>query len=204
MKLTVEDMAADRGGRRILSGISFTLEGGEALLLTGPNGAGKTTLLKVLAGFIAPAQGTIVLSGGDPEQTIAEQAHIVGHLNAIRSTLTVAENAEFWAGFLGGSPFQSVTHALEGFGISSLSNIPAGYLSAGQKRRLGLARLLLAKRPLWLLDEPTAALDDTSADIVTGLIDDHTAAGGLAVVATHAPLELARARELRLGGLPPS
>lgn len=199
MKLAVENLTVERGGRRVLSDIAFTLEAGEALLLTGPNGAGKTTLLKTLAGFIAPAHGRILLTGGHAEASVAEQAHVVGHANAIRPVLTVEENARFWAGYLD-RPARLLEDVLDRFGLLGLAQVPAAYLSAGQKRRLGLTRLLLVKRPLWLLDEPTAALDAAAAALVAEIIDEHAAGGGIAVVATHAPIPLARARMLELGG----
>jgi heme exporter protein A len=199
MELAVENLTVERGGRHILSGISFTLEAGEALLLTGPNGAGKTTLLKTLAGFIAPAQGRIALTGGDAEASLAEQAHVVGHANAIRPVLTVEENARFWAGYLD-CPAGLLENVLDRFGLLGLAQVPAAYLSAGQKRRLGLTRLLLVERPLWLLDEPTAALDAAASALVAEIIDEHAAGGGIAVVATHAPIALARAKLLELGG----
>ena len=180
----------------MLHDLSFGVASGEALLLTGPNGAGKSTLLRTLAGFLAPIRGRVTLSGADPELSIAEQAHFVGHLNAVKASLTVAENAAFWVGFLGGAPSSG---ALTRFGLAALADIPAGFLSAGQKRRLALARLLIARRPLWLLDEPTAALDAAASAILTEVVDAHVKQGGVAVVATHVPLGLAGARELRLG-----
>ncbi|MCL4767810.1 MAG: heme ABC exporter ATP-binding protein CcmA [Hyphomicrobiaceae bacterium] len=196
--LTVERLAVERGGRRVLSELSFEVAAGEALLLTGPNGAGKTTLLRTIAGFLAPASGRIALAGSSGEQPIAERAHYVGHTNAVRPTLTVEENASFWARYLGGSDGR-VRPALDRFGLASLAAIPTGYLSAGQKRRLALARLLLAQRPLWLLDEPSASLDASSTRVLAGVLDGHVAAGGLVVAATHLDLGLARSRELRLG-----
>jgi heme exporter protein A len=178
--------------------LSFRIAGGQLLLLTGPNGAGKTTLLRTIAGFLPPAAGRVTLSGGDPEFTLAEQMHYIGHLNAVKASLTVAENAAFWAGFLGGSS-ALVDRALARFGLAALADIPARFLSAGQMRRLGLARLLVAQRPLWLLDEPTAALDAAAASILAEAVDAHVQGGGLALVATHLPLGLSGARELRLG-----
>jgi heme exporter protein A len=181
--------------------LCFGIAPGQTLLLTGPNGAGKTTLLRIIAGFLPPTAGCVTLSGGNPKLTIAEQAHYVGHLNAVKARLTVAENAAFWAQFLGGSA-TLVDRALERFGLAPLADFPAGFLSAGQKRRLGLARLLVAQRTLWLLDEPTASLDDAASTIVAETIEAHVTAGGLAVVATHLPLGLSGARELRLGETP--
>ena len=190
--------------------LSFSVAGGEALLVTGPNGAGKTSLLRALAGFIAPDTGSIVLDAGaygaeDAERTVAEQCHFVGHLNAIKPSLTVSENLTFASAYLGGPSPSSVANrvgeAARRMGLQRLMDIPAGYLSAGQKRRLCLARVIVAHRPLWLLDEPTASLDTASAALVAGLIDQHVASGGLAVVVTHLPLGLARSRELAISGV---
>jgi heme exporter protein A len=198
LQLLADNLSAERGGRAILQNLSFGVASGQALLLTGPNGAGKTTLLRTVMGFIPPSTGRVGLSGGDPELTIAQQAHYVGHLDAVKASLTVTENAVFWARFLGGSAALA-DRALARLGLAALADIPAGFLSAGQKRRLGLARLLVAERPVWLLDEPTAALDTAAAAILTQAVDAHVNAGGLAVVATHLPLRLSGARELRLG-----
>lgn len=196
--LSVEGLAVERGGQRVLDDLSFSVAAGEALLLTGPNGAGKTTLLKTIAGFLSPVSGLIRLTAAAGEQPLAEQTHYVGHRNGVRGTLTVEENARFWAGYLGGSA-DGVVAALDRFGIASLAAIPTGYLSAGQRRRLALARLLLVSRPLWLLDEPSSSLDARSTAVLAGVLDEHVAAGGIVVAATHLPLGLARARELRLG-----
>jgi heme exporter protein A len=198
LQLLADNLSAERGGRAVLQNLSFRVASGQALLLTGPNGAGKTTLLRTVMGFIPPSTGGVALSGGDPELTIAQQAHYVGHLNAVKASLTAAENAVFWARFLGGSAALA-DRALARLGLAALGDIPAGFLSAGQKRRLGLARLLVAQRPVWLLDEPTATLDTAAAAILTDVVDAHLNAGGLAVVATHLPLSLSGARELRLG-----
>jgi heme exporter protein A len=174
------------------------VDAGQALVLTGPNGSGKTTLLRTLAGFLEPLSGTIRLDGGDPERSIAEQCHYVGHRDAVRASLTVGENAAFWSGFLGGAEGRGQA-ALERFGLAAISDVPASYLSAGQRRRLGLIRLLLADRPLWLLDEPTASLDAAAVRTLTELITAHIRGGGLLVAATHVPLGLPAAGELRLG-----
>lgn len=196
--LAVEKLVVERGGRRVLDGLSFSVAAGEALLLTGPNGAGKTTLLKTIAGFLSPVSGLVRLGDAAAEEPLAERAHYLGHRNAVRGTLTVEENARFWSRYLGGSA-DRVAAALDRFGIAALAAIPAGYLSAGQKRRLALARLLLASRPVWLLDEPSSSLDARSTDVLAGVLGEHVAAGGIIVAATHLPLGLAGARELRLG-----
>jgi heme exporter protein A len=200
MKLLGEMLTSIRGGRTLFSGLSFAVEGGEALLLLGPNGAGKTTLIRMIVGLLAPTAGRISLDGGDAELSLGEQCHYVGHLNALKSSLTVGENATFWCRFLGGG-LDRIEAALAAFGLAHLRDIPAAYLSAGQKRRLGLARVLLAERPIWLLDEPTVSLDRTAQDMLTGAVDTHVAAGGLVVAATHAPLGFAKSRELHLGSM---
>lgn len=206
MQLIADRLACSRGGRTLFSGLSFTVAAGEALLLLGPNGAGKTTLIRTIVGLFAPASGSIRLEGGDAEHSVGEQCHYVGHLNAVKSSLTVAENAAFWCRFLGGGngdgSDDGTKAALAGFGLAHLRDIPAAYLSAGQKRRLGLARLLLAHRPVWLLDEPTVSLDSASQDMLRAAVGAHIAAGGLVVAATHVGLGFANARELHLGSGP--
>lgn len=200
MQLAVRDLVLTRGARTVVDGLSFDARSSETLLITGPNGAGKTTLVRALAGLLKPASGSIRLDGGDVERELAEQAHYVGHLNGTKPALTVAENLEFWARYLGGAVgADAIPLALEQFGLATLAEIPAGYLSAGQKRRLGLARLLVAARPIWLLDEPTVSLDAASSALLAEIIDAHVGAGGLVVAATHLSLGLARTRELRLG-----
>jgi len=201
MRLTGDKLSAVRGGRTLFQGLTFTVDAGGALLVTGPNGAGKTTLLRTIAGLIRPAAGQVRLEGGAPGHPLSEQCHYVGHLSAIKAGLTVGENARFWSRFLGGAR-ERLDAALETFGLAALRDIPAGYLSAGQKRRLGLARVLLAERPVWLLDEPAASLDNAAQDILKDMVNKHLAAGRLAIAATHAPLGFANARELRLGGGP--
>jgi heme exporter protein A len=198
MKLIAEKLCAQRGGRILFAGLSFSVDAGGALLVTGPNGAGKTTVLRILAGFLPPKVGQVRLAGGGVEASIAEQCHYVGHANAVKPSLTVAENAAFWSGFLGGAP-DRLDAALRTFGLEALRDIPAGYLSAGQRRRAGLLRLLLAERPLWLLDEPTTSLDTTAQEMLAAAVNRHLAGGGLVVAATHMALGFDRAQELRLG-----
>jgi heme exporter protein A len=200
MQLVAQDLAVSRGERTIFAGLSFAVPAGEALILTGPNGAGKTTLLRMVAGFLRPVAGSVELDAGDTDRTLAEQCHYVGHRDAVKSNLTVLENIEFWYRFLGASqivPGQAGA-ALDTFGLLGLSDIPARFLSDGQRRRLCLARLLLASRPLWLLDEPTAALDATSQGVLEAVIDRHLRAGGVALIATHQPIDVSPQRELSL------
>lgn len=200
MQLIAEDLVIERGGRLVIDGLSFAVSNGETLVLSGANGAGKTTLLRTIAGYLRPSGGAIRLDGSDSELTIAEQAHVVGHTNAVKPSLTVFENAAFWSNYLNANSDDRnrVESALRHFGLDDLVEFPAAYLSAGQRRRLGLARLLTAKRSLWLLDEPTVSLDVASSGRLVAAVNDHTRAGGLAVVATHLPLALERARTLEL------
>ncbi len=197
MKLMVDKLSVLRDGRAILANLSFAVEAGQSLLLIGPNGAGKTTLIRTLAGLLPAAAGRFWLEAGRPDQSVGELCHYVGHLNAVKSTLTVAENAEFWQRFLGGGG-QDLKLALDAFGLSRLMHIPAGYLSAGQKRRLTLARLLLAPRPIWLLDEPAASLDEDAQDALRGAVAARLGSGGLVIAATHQPLGWPNEHTLRL------
>jgi heme exporter protein A len=203
VQLVAENLILSRGGRTVVDGLSFRIASGEALLLTGPNGSGKTTLLRALAGFLAPASGAIRVEDAPAERERAELAHFVGHLDGLKSHLTVAENLSFWAAYLdedgGGATVERLEAALDRFDLAALADIPAGYLSAGQKRRLALARLGVAERPIWLLDEPTVSLDTASVTMLVKAIAGHVAGGGLAAIATHVPLALERAREIRLG-----
>jgi heme exporter protein A len=206
MQLIVRDLAIDRGGRRIVDRLSFTVSSGEALVLTGPNGAGKTTLIRAIAGFLPAAEGEARLEGGAPDTEIAEQSHLVGHRDGIKGALTVAENAGFFQRYLcAGAPSAAagdvVRDALERLGLGGLADVPAAWLSAGQRRRLGLSRLLLAERRLWLLDEPTVSLDASAVETLARMVGEHVARGGLVVAATHIPLGLSNARELRMGGV---
>ncbi len=198
MRLSIENLAVDRGARRIVDGLSFTVDAGEALVLVGPNGAGKTTVIRTLAGFIRAASGTVRLEGGDPDRELAAQAHYIGHLNALKSSLTVEENLRFWAGYLGTCSPPRIEEALAAFDLEPLALIPAGYLSAGQKRRACLARLVATPRPVWLLDEPTVSLDAASVALLARRVALHAAAGGLVLAATHIPLGLASERRLEL------
>jgi heme exporter protein A len=197
MRLLASGLTCVRGGREVFSALTFEAVAGELLAVTGRNGSGKTSLLRLVAGLLTPAGGSLALEGGDAELSLPEQAHYLGHRDALKPALSVLENLQFWRDFLGGKPFDPA-ESLATVGLAHAAHLPAAYLSAGQRRRLSLARLLAVKRPLWLLDEPTSALDASGQDMVTGLMRDHLAGGGLIVAATHAPLGLA-ARELRIG-----
>ena len=172
----------------MLSGVSGSVAAGAGIAVTGPNGTGKSTLLRVLAGLLKPAEGTIVLAGADPERPAAAHMHYVGHLDAVKSQETVGANMAFWARWLGGDPDpDALEDALAAFELDHLFDLPAVFLSAGQRRRLGLSRLLAAPRAVWLLDEPTVALDARSEARFAGVMDAHLDAGGLSVAATHSP-----------------
>jgi heme exporter protein A len=195
--LQAEGLAVLRGERLVFRDVAFSLEAGGALLLTGPNGSGKSTLLRLLAGLLRPTAGTLRWDGEDALADLPMHAHrvgYVGHLDAIKPGLTAAENLAFAARVGGGS----VTEALAGMGLEQLADLPARMLSAGQRRRLALARLGLARVPLWLLDEPTLGLDGRSVDRFGGLMEAHRAAGGAVVAATHLPLPLGQTAELQL------
>jgi heme exporter protein A len=197
-RLVVKDLSVERGGRHVFEAVSFALSAGEALVVSGANGAGKSTLLRTLAGYIKPQAGTIHIEGGVEDAPPGELAHAVGHADALKPALTVAENITFWAGFMTGAP-GNVDKALETFGLVDLAHVPARVLSAGQRRRLSLARLMAVRRPLWLLDEPTTAIDRASEAVLNEVMRMHLAQGGLVVAATHSPLGLTAPRTLHLG-----
>ena len=202
MRLRAWDLTIERGGRRVIAGLSFEAPKGAALIVTGPNGAGKTTLLRALAGFLPTEAGGFALEGGDNERTVGEQAHYLGHADGVKSALTAGENLAFAAAVLGGDPSRAAQlAALTALGLTHVLDFPARLLSAGQRRRVALARLLVAKRPLWLLDEPTTALDIAAQGALAGIMRAHMQDGGILVAASHRSLELNGAQELRLGAI---
>jgi len=200
--LEINRLSVERGGRIVLDGVQILVNSGQAMIVTGPNGVGKTTLLRTIAGYLPVYSGAIELKGGEADREIAEQLHYVGHHNAIKLAMTVRENLRFWAAFLGKkSPedmHMAVETALKRFHLSALAEIPAAYLSAGQKRRTSLARLLVAPRPLWLLDEPTVALDAASCKTLIDVGNAHLRNGGLILAATHLPLDFEGVAEVQL------
>jgi heme exporter protein A len=205
MHLEATDLAARRGEELIFESISFRLESGEALVLTGKNGSGKSTLLRVLAGLLRPEKGRIAIADaqGKTDSNLGEMSHYLGHRNAMKGELTVEENLLFWHRYLGnvaGVSAFSIEDAAEAVGLPGITHLPFGYLSAGQQRRFAFAKLLIAHRPVWILDEPTAALDASADGLFAGLIEAHRMAGGIVIAATHQPLGLADARELRMTG----
>ena len=198
MRLSGIDLVCIRGGREVFAGLGFVLLGGEALLVTGRNGAGKSSLLRMIVGFVRVSGGRLELQDGNPELTLPEQAHYLGHQDAFKPSLTVAENLVFWARYLGAGELAPQV-ALATVGLDALAELPAAYLSAGQRRRLSIARLVAVSRPIWLLDEPTSALDRTAQEQLAELMRQHLAGGGLIVAAAHGAIGLDRARELPLG-----
>ncbi|GLR90160.1 heme ABC exporter ATP-binding protein CcmA [Bradyrhizobium iriomotense] len=198
MQLSGSGIKCVRGGREVFAGLDFAAASGEALAVVGRNGSGKTSLLRLIAGLLVPAGGTIALSGGDAELSLAEQCHYLGHRDALKPALSVAENLAFWADFLGGERFDGAK-SLATVGLDHAAHLPAAFLSAGQRRRLSLARLLTIRRPVWLLDEPTTALDAAGLDMFCGLMREHLGRGGMIIAATHIPLGI-ESRELRIGG----
>jgi heme exporter protein A len=201
MRLSASRLGCVRGSRDVFRDVSFELSGGEMLAVVGPNGAGKSSLLRLLVGLVAPSAGEIALAGGDADLNVPEQAHYLGHLDALKASLTVSENLGFWISYLGAGAATGA--ALAAVGLAGLADLPAGYLSAGQRRRLSLARLVAAWRPIWLLDEPTSALDAAGQERLLELMRGHLAAGGMIIAATHGPLGI-ECPELQLGRSAPS
>jgi heme exporter protein A len=201
LRLTARELACVRGGRVVFENLSFAAASGEALVVTGPNGAGKSSLLRQIAGLVDIAGGTLSLEGGAADATLAEQAHYVGHLDALKSAMSVYETARFWSDFLGGAR-QGIDAAFEVFDLAGLADLPVAYLSAGQRRRLALSRLLIAPRALWLLDEPSVALDAASLARLVAAMEHHLVGGGLIVAATHHDLGLASVATLDLSRAP--
>ena len=189
--LTAENLACARGDKRLFDGLNFRVMAGQALAVEGANGAGKTSLLRVIAGFLAPVAGRLIVKAEGRENDDAEERGKVvgwlGHQDGLKPQLSVREQLDFFAN-LYGQRTDSVV--LEQVGLTRQADLPCRYLSAGQKRRLGLARLLASKRPLWLLDEPFAALDSSGQQLVGQLMARHCGAGGLIIAATHEPLGL--------------
>src|SRR5438309_5371136 len=198
MRVWGRSVGCVRGGREVFSDLDFEVSSGEALAITGPNGAGKTSLLRLIAGLLIPAAGSIALEGGEADMTLPEQAHYLGHRDALKPALSVMENLAFWRDFFGGEAGDAA-QSLAAVGLGHTGHLPAAYLSAGQRRRLSLARLLAVKRPIWLLDEPGTALDSAGQSLFAGLMREHFATGGIVIAATHGPLGV-DAKELRIGG----
>jgi len=193
MQLTASSISCVRGGRALYDGLSFSLSSGELLLLNGPNGSGKTSLLRQIAGLLPLDTGTIAFEGFDR----AEETHFVGHAPAIKDALTVSENLSFWCDLYGRSG-ASPEAALKQLKLAPLASLPGRVLSAGQKRRLALARLVAIRRSLWLLDEPDTALDAEGRATLLEIIAGHRARGGMVVMASHGTLNVAASCALAL------
>jgi len=200
MRLSATDLACRRGGREVFASISFSVAAGESLTIRGRNGAGKSSLLRMIVGLVRIAGGQLSLQGGDPELSLGEQAHYLGHLDALKPSLSVEENLRFWSAFLGAAAVD-FSAPLRAVGLEALADLPAAYLSAGQRRRLSIARLLAVQRPLWLLDEPTSTLDSAAQARLGEIMQAHLAGGGIILAATHGPLQLEGARQLDLDGV---
>lgn len=198
--LTMTNAGCDRAGAPIVRGVDLTLGPGEAVQLFGPNGSGKTSLLALLAGHVEPAEGAVIWRRNKVEAgpaPFAASAFFLGHEASVKPALTAEENLFFWASLYnlkGADARKRVSDAIKRLGIAQLRKYRAGRLSAGQRRRIDLARALLAQRPVWLLDEPVAALDSEGDRIVSAIIAEHLEAGGLAIIATHDTLEVTSRR----------
>jgi heme exporter protein A len=192
--LQAVDLAAIRGERLVFHDVSFAVAAGGALLLSGPNGSGKSTLLRLLAGLLRPAAGQLTWNGQDAFAAADRSVAYLGHQDAVKPGLTALENLAFARRTGGGDP----ASALAALGLADLADLPARMLSAGQKRRLALSRLSLSRAKLWLLDEPTLGLDQSSVQLLGQMLARHRGAGGVVIAATHLPLPLPDAAELRL------
>lgn len=197
MQLIAENLAAERSGEIVVEEINFSLGDGDGLIITGPNGSGKSTLLRVIAGLLPAAEGDIRLQDAGDTAGVADASHYLGHKNAMKSALSVTENLTFWQNFAG-EVHLDVAEALEMVGLEATANLPFGYLSTGQRRRISICKLLVSYRPVWLLDEPTAGLDADSEAGFAELMQAHLEDGGIIVAATHLPLGLEGCAQLRL------
>lgn len=187
ISLKVEKLGCSRGETIIFRYVDFSLQSGESLIVRGENGVGKSTLLRVIAGLLPNDMGTVSLNSKEFED-VCTACHYFGHQNAMKTVLTVHDNLEFWRGIYGGNGLCSV-EALERVGLAHTLHLPFGYLSAGQKRRVAFLKLLVSKRPIWLLDEPTTAMDKNSDKIIGAIMSEHLDSGGIIIAATHQPLQ---------------
>lgn len=192
--ISARELACARGGRTVFAGLSFSVAAGQLLAVTGPNGSGKSSLLRILAGLLRPEAGSLSFAGGESEGI----AHYLGHSDALKAALTVRETLRFWAAVHDGAGDAAAAAAQVGLGHAL--DLPVAVLSAGQRKRMGLARLLVAARPLWLLDEPSSALDRAGEASLGALMRLHLSAGGTVIAATHQDLPIAPDLTLQLGG----
>lgn len=201
MRLVGQNLHVMRGEDEIIRGLDFVAEQGRALVVTGANGAGKSTLLRAIAGLLPLTLGQLELTPREAEfdgKDLGALCHYLGHANAMKPAMTVWENLEFWRN-MSGMPHLEISEALEMVGLDGLEGVPFAHLSTGQRRRIGIARLVINYRPVWLLDEPTAGLDAASHDQFVELMGAHLDDGGLIVTATHIPFDLPQSDELFLG-----
>lgn len=203
-----KDLTCIRGERMVFAGLDFKVDAGGALVLIGPNGAGKSSLLRIMAGLLRPAEGKMEWAGDDALDDFDEHAsnlHYVGHHDAVKPVLTVLENVRFWAGVRGGNvDDKNILKALDAFDAKHLADVPGRFLSAGQKRRANLARIIAAPAPIWLLDEPTTALDRASIGLLDTAIRNHREGGGIVVLSTHADINLEAAQVLDISDYAPN
>ncbi len=195
MQLVADNLAGERGGETIFAQLSFSLGSGEALVVTGPNGSGKSTLLRIICGLLQPHAGHVQLRDEGESLPVRAACHYLGHQNAMKPALSVRENLAFWQSFHGEAQLL-IADALQAVDLPGVDDLPFGYLSTGQKRRVSIAKLLVSHRPLWIVDEPTAGLDKASEARFADLMHDHMLAGGMIVAATHIPLGLDSVRTL--------
>jgi heme exporter protein A len=200
VNFTGKDLTCVRGGRLVFQALGFQVAAGSVLVLRGPNGCGKSSLLRLVAGFQAPAAGGFLWDDqpveDDPDGHRARITY-AGHLDAVKTAFTVTENLQFW-GRLGGNGEPPVADALDRWGLGAIADLPGAYLSAGQRKRLNLARLSLSTANMWLLDEPTVSLDDDAIDTLMKVISEHQGGGGSAIIATHTDLTLDATHTLNL------
>jgi heme exporter protein A len=192
--IRVEALSLSRGGRRLFEGLSFAAASGAYVEVHGSNGSGKTSVLRTIAGFLKPQSGRIVFDGVE-EPALA--LHYIGHANALKREVSVSEHLRYWAGLFGGAARKDVI--AQTLDLARVLSLPVRALSQGQARRLALARLIIAPRPVWLLDEPAASLDDAGKAALNGLISSHRASGGIAIAAVHEMLDPAPTLTLRIG-----
>ena len=206
MRLTAEGLAASRGERPLFGGLGFALGAGDALILTGPNGSGKSSLLRLVAGFGRPTAGVLRWDGrplSDDLDAYRQQLHYVGHQEALKPALSAVETLRFWAD-LAEQPLKDPAGPLRVLGLGHKAHTPCRFLSSGQRRRAALARVIAGGAPIWLLDEPTVGLDVKSIVALEAALAVHRAAGGIVIVATHAPIALPGAGGLNLADFPPA
>ena len=202
MRFEADSISVNRGLRRVVQDVTFSLGEGGALTVTGANGAGKSTLLRALCGLLPLAAGTLRLAGigeGEDDPLIfREHLHYLGPQNAMKAALSVRENLSFWRDFSGGTVGLTIEEALSAVELPHVADLPFSYLSTGMKRRVAICRLLVSRKPVWIVDEPTSGLDSHPRELFSALCRAHCADGGILIAATHLPLGLGKAQALEL------